>query len=149
MKDLVKFVYENFGLSMENVMLDRVRPVTDCLVCSKRNEIRDIINAGDLKLWKIVLYLDIPPFPFYFVYKQSDDPAGDRPAPCDFSHQCLPLPEKAFYVDVHESLVTETELTSIFLVVLRHPTPFVGSIKYIYFWSCPHAEQRKKNASHS
>ena len=46
MKDLVKFVYENFGLSMENVMLDRVRSVTDCLVCSKRVEIRDIINAG-------------------------------------------------------------------------------------------------------
>ena len=48
MKDFVKFVYENFGLSMENE-LDRVRSVTDCLVCSKRGEIRDIINAGDLK----------------------------------------------------------------------------------------------------
>ena len=42
MKDLVKFVYENFGLSIENVMLDRVRSVTDCLVCSKRGEIREI-----------------------------------------------------------------------------------------------------------
>ena len=42
MKDLVKFVYENFGLSMENVMLDRVRSVTDCLVCSKRGEVREI-----------------------------------------------------------------------------------------------------------
>ena len=42
MKDLVKFVYEKFGLSMENVMLDRVRSVTDCLVCSKRGEIREI-----------------------------------------------------------------------------------------------------------
>lgn len=42
MKDLVKFVYENFGLSMENVMLDRVRSVTDCLVCSKRGEMREI-----------------------------------------------------------------------------------------------------------
>ena len=35
MKDLVKFVYENFGL-------DRVRSVTDCLVCSKRGEMREI-----------------------------------------------------------------------------------------------------------
>ena len=42
MKDLVKFVYENFGLSMENVMLDRVRSVSDCLVCSKRGEMREI-----------------------------------------------------------------------------------------------------------
>ena len=42
MKDLVKFVYENFGLSMENVILDRVRSVTDCLVCSKRGEMREI-----------------------------------------------------------------------------------------------------------
>ena len=42
MKDLVKFVYETFGLSMENVMLDRVRSVTDCLVCSKRGEMREI-----------------------------------------------------------------------------------------------------------
>ena len=42
MKDLVKFVYENFGLSMENVMLDRVRSVTDCLVCSKLGEMREI-----------------------------------------------------------------------------------------------------------
>ena len=42
MKDPVKFVYENFGLSMENVMLDRVRSVTDCLVCSKRGEMREI-----------------------------------------------------------------------------------------------------------
>ena len=42
MKDLVKFVYENFGLSMENVMLDRVRSVTDCLVCSKHGEMREI-----------------------------------------------------------------------------------------------------------
>ena len=121
-----------------------MRSVTDCLVCSKRGEIRDIINAGDLKLWKIVLSLDIPPFPFYLVYKQSDDPAGDRPPPCDFYHQCLPPPGKAFYVDVHESFVTETAFTSIFLVLLQHPTPFVGSIKNIYFGSYPHAKQRKK-----
>ena len=44
----MKCVYDNFGLSMEN-LLDRVRSITDCLVCSKRGEIRDIINAGELK----------------------------------------------------------------------------------------------------
>ena len=72
------------------------------------------------------------PFPLHLVYKQNDDPADDRPPPCGFSLQCLPLPEKAFYVDVHESFVTEPAFTSIFLVVLRHPTPFVGSIEKIY-----------------
>ena len=44
----MKFVYEHFGLSMEN-LIGRLRSVTDCLVCSKRGEIRDIINAGELK----------------------------------------------------------------------------------------------------